>query len=111
MMNLDDPTCHGWDGNYEAVWDENSFPEDLSELLIEEEKYDNDDAELEFVSDDSDYDFDSDVGSDSEIDGNLHLFQSHFQYHYHITIIIVMLSWKSFVTLSLHKICQNMGFL
>ena len=42
----------------------------MSEQLIEEEK--GDDAELEFMSDDSDYDdFDSDVGSDSEIDGDL----------------------------------------
>ena len=74
MMNLDDPTCHGWDGNFQAVWDENPFPEDFSELLIEEEKDDNDDAELEFMSDDSDYDdFDSDVGNDSEIYGNLFL--------------------------------------
>ena len=74
MMNLDDPTCHGWDGNFQAVWDENPFPEDFSELLIEEEKDDNDDAELAFMSDDSDYDdFDSDVGNDSEIYGNLFL--------------------------------------
>ena len=73
MMNLDDQTCHGWDGNYQAVWDENPFPEDLSELLIEEEKDDDDDdAKLEFMNDDSDYDhLDSDVGSDSEIDGDL----------------------------------------
>ena len=57
MRNLDDPTCHGWDGNYQAVWDENPFLEDLPELLIEEEKADDDDAEeLEFMSDDSDYD-------------------------------------------------------
>ena len=69
-MNLGDPTFHGSDGNYQAAWDENPFPEDLSELLIEEEKGDG--AELEFMSDDSDYDnFDSDVGSDSEIDGDL----------------------------------------
>ena len=69
MMNLDDPTCHGWDGSYEAVWDENPFPEDLSELLIEEEK---DDADIEFMSNDSDYDdFRSNVGSDTEIDGDL----------------------------------------
>ena len=72
MMSLDDPTFHGWDGNYQTVWDENFFPEDLSELLIEEEKHDDDDAELEYVRDDSDYDdFDSDVGSDSEIDRDL----------------------------------------
>ena len=70
MMNLDDPTCHGWDGSYEAVWDENPFPEDLSELLIEEEK--DDDADIEFMSNDSDYDdFRSNVGSDTEIDGDL----------------------------------------
>ena len=44
---------------------------DLSELLIEE-KDDDEDAELEFMSDDSDCDdFHSDVGSDSEIDGDL----------------------------------------
>ena len=30
MMNLDDPTCHGWDGNYQAVWDEDPFEEYLS---------------------------------------------------------------------------------
>ena len=72
MMNLDDPTFHGWDGNYQAVWDENFFPEDLSELLIEEEKDGDDDAELEYVRDDSDYDdFDSYVGSDSEIHQDL----------------------------------------
>ena len=71
MMNLDDPICHSWDGNYQAVWDENPFPEDLSVLLIEEEKDDKNDGELEFMGYDSDYDdFDSDVGSDSEIDGN-----------------------------------------
>ena len=70
MMNLDDPTCHGWDGSYEVVWDENPFPEDLSELLIEEEK--DDDADIEFMSNDSDYDdFRSNVGSDTEIDGDL----------------------------------------
>ena len=70
MMNLDDPTCHGWEGSYEAVWDENPFPEDLSELLIEEEK--DDDADIEFMSNDSDYDdFRSNVGSDTEIDGDL----------------------------------------
>ena len=70
MMNLDDPTCHGWDGSYEAVWDENPFPEDFSELLIEEEK--DDDADIEFMSNDSDYDdFRSNVGSDTEIDGDL----------------------------------------
>ena len=44
---------------------------DLSELLIEE-KDDDEDAELEFMSDDSNCDdFHSDVGSDSEIDGDL----------------------------------------
>ena len=60
------PACHGWDGNYQAVWDKNPFPEDLSELLIEEEKDGDDDAELEFMSDDNDYDdFDKDTGSDS----------------------------------------------
>ena len=32
MINLDGPTCHGWDGNYQVVWDKNPFPEDLSEL-------------------------------------------------------------------------------
>ena len=70
IMNLDDATFHGSYGNYQAAWDENPFPEDLSEQLIEEEK--GDDAELEFMSDDSDYDdFDSDVGSDTEIDGDL----------------------------------------
>ena len=70
MMNFDDPTCHGWDGSYEALWDENPFPEDLSELLIEEEK--DDDADIEFMSNDSDYDdFRSNIGSDSEIDGGL----------------------------------------
>ena len=72
MMKLDDPTCHGWDGNYQAVWDEKPFPEDLSEMLTKEEKDNDDDVELEFMSDDSDYnDFDSDVGSDSEIDADL----------------------------------------
>ena len=69
QANLDDPACHDWDGNYQAVWDKNTFPQDLSGLFIEEEKDDGDaDAELEFTRDDSDYnDFDSDVGSDSEI--------------------------------------------
>ena len=72
MMNLDDQTCHGWDGNYQAAWDENPFPEDLSELLIEEEKDDDHDAKLEFMSNDSDYDnFDSDFGSDSKADDDL----------------------------------------
>ena len=28
MMNLDDTTCHGSDGNYQTVRDENHFPED-----------------------------------------------------------------------------------
>ena len=71
-MNLDDPTCHDWDGSYQAVWDENPFPQDLSQLLIEEEKDDDDDVEIEFMSNDIDYDdFDNDVGSNTEIDGDL----------------------------------------
>ena len=65
-MNLDNPTHHGCDGNCQTIWDENPFPDDLSELLTDKGK--NEDGDVDFIRDDGDYD---NFESQWETNGNL----------------------------------------
>ena len=51
MMNFDDPSFYGWNGNRQVIQDQNYFQRilnNLSELLLEK-KGEDDNAELEFV--------------------------------------------------------------
>ena len=49
MMLLGDPVEHGWDLNGKVKWSEKCFPDDLSDLLISNDKTDCDnDADNDF---------------------------------------------------------------
>jgi hypothetical protein len=45
IIDLDEPTNHGWDERWEVIWSSVCFPDDVSELLIGQEVED----ELDFV--------------------------------------------------------------
>ena len=47
IIDLDEPTNHGWDERWEVIWSSVCFPDDVSELLIGQEVEDED--ELDFV--------------------------------------------------------------
>ena len=47
ILDLDEPTNHGWDERWEVIWSSVCFPYDVSELLIGQEVEDED--ELDFV--------------------------------------------------------------
>ena len=55
VMNLPDPIYHGWNENGNAEWTENHHPDDLAELLFDEEFDTDSEQEEEEYSDSSDY--------------------------------------------------------
>jgi hypothetical protein len=54
MMNLVDPTQHGWNENGDSVWSPKSFPDDLAELLLNYDDTNEDELDLQCDADDDD---------------------------------------------------------
>ena len=48
-MDLDEPSHHGWNNNCQPIWAVNPFPDNLSEMFLDDKTND----KLEFLSDDS----------------------------------------------------------
>ena len=68
MMNLYDPSHHGWNNNCQPIWGENPFHDYLLELLLDDQINDEEPDQLEFLNDGSSCDdFDKDNESDSKI--------------------------------------------
>ena len=59
-MSLDVPTQHGWDEQFRAIWTQISFPENLTELLME----DRDEEYFEYLSSSDDTSSDSENSTD-----------------------------------------------
>ena len=60
IMSLDDPTQHGWDEQCRLIWTQIYFPEDLTELMME----DRDEDDIEYLSSSDDTNSDSENSAD-----------------------------------------------
>ena len=60
IMSLDDPTRHGWVERCRPIWTQISFPEYLTEILME----DRDEDDIEYLSSSDDTSSDSENSTD-----------------------------------------------